>query len=151
MSPAPKFPQSRVYPTAPAPNDDVSAVGGNCTPEQKQWSANLLAHFNGHKGPAVFGQNVLNNIKLVEMNLNKRKLGSTDGADRDEYEGQQIYELKVDEGMPNSDRSELDCASVLTESGRDVQCTRPYGWSCHGTSHRCVRSVSTAQETDTVD
>lgn len=99
MAPSvPNFPNNHIYPTAPAPNDDISAIAGNCTPEHKQWNANILAYFVGSDGESVFGQSAFKGMKLVEMNMNKRKIGSTANADDAELEGQTVCELEVKEG-----------------------------------------------------
>lgn len=107
MAPELKFPHNRIYPKAPTPNDDVSDVGGNCTPKQKQWNSNILAYFGGSDKQVVFGQNVFKDMKLIDMSLNKRRIGSAnDDTSPVIVEGQQIYELEVTEGQDKADTPE---------------------------------------------
>lgn len=99
MDPKPRFPHNRTYPTAPAPNDDISSIKGNCTPEQKQCHANILAYYVGADDSKVFARNEVRDMKLVEINVNERKVGSeVDERDSKALEGQIVCEIVVKEG-----------------------------------------------------
>ena len=95
----PNFPYNRTYPTAPAPNDDISAIGGNCTLEQKQQNVNILAYFLGADDETLFGRNELKDMKLVEMDVYKRKIGSSaENSEVDALEGRTVCEIEVKKG-----------------------------------------------------
>ncbi|KAI0340834.1 hypothetical protein BDW22DRAFT_1359670 [Trametopsis cervina] len=93
------------YPKAPAPNDDVSAIRGNSPDEHKQFNVNTLAFFSGVGSRSVFGYESVKDLKLVEMNVNRRHLGpsaiDSNGSAAEIVEGQTICEITVKEGMLN--------------------------------------------------
>ncbi|KAI0092115.1 hypothetical protein BDY19DRAFT_579559 [Irpex rosettiformis] len=98
------FSRNRLYPKAPEPNGDVSAVKGNCSDEQKQLNLNTLAFFAGIGEPSVFGYHVAANLKLVEMNVNRICIsGSSAEASGEEsvkaIQGHTICEIEVQTGM----------------------------------------------------
>ena len=91
----------RTFPKAPSPNDDASAIRGNPTLDQKQLNANILA-YHVAAGTKVFGNSVLNDLKMVEVNVkpvDKRAGGGVSQAQaEDELEGEMICEIHVSEG-----------------------------------------------------
>ncbi|KAI0690850.1 hypothetical protein BC835DRAFT_158477 [Cytidiella melzeri] len=102
MSQRNPFHRNRPYPKAPAPNDDVSAVRGNCSVEHKQLNLNTLAFFGGNGETSVFGFDAAKHLKLVEMNLNKRALSSdSNGGKIEVFEGHTVCEIEVKKGMLN--------------------------------------------------
>lgn len=88
----------RSFPKAPSPNDNVSAIRGNLTLEQKQLNANILA-YHVAAGSKVFGSEALSGLRMVEGNVRKRRDGLGSQADGpDQYEGEMICEIEVKEG-----------------------------------------------------
>jgi hypothetical protein len=102
MASAKPFERNRLYPKAPAPNEDVSTVQGNCSDEHKQLNMNTLAFYVGSDYPSIFAHDAVKDLKLVAMNLNKRNLlGSPSGGsgvNAEILEGQTICEITVKEG-----------------------------------------------------
>ena len=87
----------RSFPKAPSPNHDASAIRGNLTLEQKQLNANILA-YHVQAGTSVFQSEVLKDLKLVEVNLRKKREGlGGDAKDTDALEGEMVCEIEVKE------------------------------------------------------
>lgn len=58
-----------------------------------------MAYFSGSDNQVVFGQHIFKDLKLIDMRLNKRRIGPEDDDSSPEVtEGQQIYEIDVNEG-----------------------------------------------------
>lgn len=104
MAPGNPFDRNRLYPKAPPPND-VSAVRGNCSDEQKQRNLDTFAYFVGHGGTSVFGYDVVKSLRLVEMNIKRKNmLGLSAGANEEKVEaveGHTICEIEIREGSEN--------------------------------------------------
>ena len=87
----------RKFPKAPSPNHDASVIRGNLTLEQKQLNANILA-YHVQAGTSVFQNDVLKDLKLVEVNLRKKRDGlGGDARDSDALEGEMVCEIEVKE------------------------------------------------------
>ena len=92
----------RTFPKAPSPNDDASAIRGNPALDQKQLNANILA-YHVAAGTKVFGNGVLKDLKMVEVNVrpSNKRAGGGESQTRagDELEGEMICEIPVSEGQ----------------------------------------------------
>lgn len=94
----------RGFPAAQPPNDDASSIRGNVTLEQKELSARIFSyHIANHPGSKVFSNQILNGLKLVEVNVRRKKLGGDDKS-QGVLEGETICEVEVVEGesLPKS-------------------------------------------------
>ncbi|PSR78326.1 hypothetical protein PHLCEN_2v7448 [Hermanssonia centrifuga] len=90
----------RTFPKAPAPNDDISAIRGNVPSEHKQLNANCLAYHIGGAGSKVFANGLLNDMKLVEVNVRQKRPGvggEAQGTER--WECETVCEIEVKEGL----------------------------------------------------
>lgn len=90
----------RALPKAGPPNEDVSAIRGNCTDESKQLNVNTLA-FYAAAGTNVFGSEQAKHIKMLEANVRQRTCGTEHWADPQALEAEVIFDVPVHEEMLN--------------------------------------------------
>lgn len=120
----------RSLPKAGPPNDDVSQVRGNCSDEHKQLNMNAWA-FYAPSGTAVFGSEQARQLKLVEANIRKRRVGPPNSSDPDGYEAETIYEIEVKEGADDLVATAPYSWTHIDIWTRDAQCERNNGGSLH--------------------
>ena len=87
----------RAIPKAGPPNDDLSAVRGNCTDEVKQISLNALSYYSGG-GTNVFAADQAKHMKLTDVNVRRRQSSPENTSLPQALEAEMIVELEVHEG-----------------------------------------------------
>lgn len=87
----------RALPNAPAPNDDIRRIRGNCGSESKQMVVNALAHI-AVGGPKGWGNEHTRRLKLVEANLRRRPYADANGTRSEGMEAECVWEIDVREG-----------------------------------------------------
>lgn len=101
----------RAFPRAGAPNDDVSAIRGNCSMANKQLAVNVLMRVGAGES-TVWGHEMIKRTKLVEMNVRPRPYTSVPSgpAGAQSLEAEVKFEVAVQQG---EDLCDSDVLSAL--------------------------------------
>lgn len=89
----------RALPRAPAPNDDPTTIRGNVSLEHKELCQRILYfHVANYPGSTVFSNQLMNDLKIVEVNSRRMKVGEDD-ASGGILQGETIFEIEVTKGQ----------------------------------------------------